>query len=152
MDERSILVAERWLTRAQSDLRIGRAILEDHEADDAWASCVHAHQAAEKSVKTVLVAFGTDFPKTHDLARLVDLTPPGTPVPVARDELEWLTYFATAGRYVVDDPMGAADPGWHDAERALADAADLLAWAEQRSSGAGPFAGGPGPGPRGTAS
>jgi len=130
-------LAGRWLRRARSDARIGRRLLADRAPDDAWAACFHAQQAGEKAVKAFLVARGIDFPKTHDLARLSGLVPAGPAIPTSRRDLEWLTYFATAGRYFLEDPIGSAEPGWDDAERALEIAGQLLHWVERDATARG---------------
>ncbi len=72
----------------------------------------------------------TDFPKTHDLARRVDLLPASTAVPASADDLEWLSYFGTAGRYVIDDVMAGSEPGWEDAAQAFHLAEEILDWAK----------------------
>ncbi len=89
----------------------------------------HAQQAAEKAIKAILTSTRTDFPKTHDLARLMDLLPANPPVPTSADDLEWLSYFGTAGRYVMDDVMAGSEPGWEDAAQAFRLAEEILDWA-----------------------
>lgn len=61
-----------WLRRARSNLaraRVGRPSDEVLYEDLAF----DAQQAAEKSIKAVLVSRGIAFPKTHVLVRLLDL-------------------------------------------------------------------------------
>ncbi|MBE3577175.1 MAG: HEPN domain-containing protein [Limnochordales bacterium] len=68
--------AKEWIRYAQSDLRAAERLL----ADDlvlAGISCFHAQQAAEKALKAVLVLYGIDFPRTHDLVLLSRLLPRG---------------------------------------------------------------------------
>src|SRR5438552_3857144 len=62
--------AEHWLVHAKSDLRAGIVL-----KDDEWVlnekACFHFQQAAEKSLKCVLVARKLDFPRVHDISQLV---------------------------------------------------------------------------------
>jgi hypothetical protein len=39
--------------------------------------CFHAQQAAEKSIKAVLIDRGVSFPRTHNIRTLLELIPPG---------------------------------------------------------------------------
>jgi|SRR4051812_17692270 HEPN domain-containing protein len=64
--------AQQWLAKAAEDLGVARLVLESATAA-RWAACFHAQQATEKALKAVLVANGTDFPRTHVLERLADL-------------------------------------------------------------------------------
>ena len=58
-----------WLRYARSDLAVAR---QSPAADVLWETlCFHAQQAAEKSIKAVLVHRRTPFPYTHDLSDLV---------------------------------------------------------------------------------
>lgn len=123
-------LAARWLARARSDLSIAGKLLAGRADDEAWAVTFHGQQAAEKAIKAILTSSRTDFPKTHDLARLVDLLPASTAVPASADDLEWLSYFGTAGRYVIDDVMVESEPGWEDAAQAFHLAEEILDWAK----------------------
>jgi len=61
-----------WLAKAESDVRVCERLLEE-SAEFAEAIAFHAQQAAEKSLKALLVARQVEFPKTHDLERLLEL-------------------------------------------------------------------------------
>ena len=69
MDDKRITI-ERWLVKADRDLQTARTML---RADPAPTDvvCFHSHQCAEKCLKAFLVAVDQDFPKTHDLQRLL---------------------------------------------------------------------------------
>ena len=60
-----------WLARADDFALAEHLVLE--EAPFPAAIAFHAQQAAEKYLKAFLVAHQTEFPKTHDLGRLLDL-------------------------------------------------------------------------------
>ena len=61
-----------WLGKADSDLKAARHLL-DGEAELSFGAAFHAQQAVEKFLKAVLVWHQVEFPKTHDIGRLVDL-------------------------------------------------------------------------------
>ncbi len=64
-------VADRWLAKAYTDLRVAEKLLELGE--DPWVIVFHAQQAVEKALKAYLVLRDKHFGKTHNLARLIDL-------------------------------------------------------------------------------
>lgn len=71
MDEKRKTVS-RWLNRAEHDLYTARTMLGvDNPPTDVV--CFHCQQRAEKCVKAFLVSMGREFPKTHDLMRLLTL-------------------------------------------------------------------------------
>ena len=61
-----------WLEKADRDLGAHRHLL---AAAGAFTESVafHAQQAAEKYIKAFLICHKIEFPKTHDLARLLEL-------------------------------------------------------------------------------
>ena len=90
-----------WLRKADSDLTIlTSALNEEHALDTA---CFHAQQAAEKFLKAYLVAQDADVPRTHNLAKLVDLCR-GYDVEFAglRSLADALTPYAVDLRYDLD--------------------------------------------------
>jgi HEPN domain-containing protein len=94
-----------WLSRAKANLtlaekggRLKGVVFED--------LCFSAQQAAEKALKSVCMARGLDFPKTHSLVRLIDiLEADGLEVPGNVREADILTQYAVQSRYpsVVED-------------------------------------------------
>ena len=96
--------ALRWLEFAQRDLRIVAAL----RATDATlftAACVHAQQAAEKSLKAVLVLHDLPVPFTHDLAYLRGLIGDHLSPGPTQDHLDRLNRWGATARY----PGGATD-------------------------------------------
>lgn len=88
---------EDWLRHAKADLALATSPL---PKDGLYNTlCFHAQQAAEKSIKAVLIFRGIEFPKVHSLTRLIDLLP-GDIIRTA-DLLESarLTVYATVFRY-----------------------------------------------------
>jgi len=124
--------AAAWLQYARSDLALAREPRSGDVLREALA--FHAQQAAERSVKAVLVHFGIPFPKTHSIERLVDLLPPTVPRPPDLLAAAQLTAYATVFRY----------PGQKEAVTAaqLGEAVRLAewayAWAEQCIAGEAP--------------
>ncbi len=61
-----------WIDKAERDLGAARHLLSGMEWLAAGAA-FHAQQAAEKYLKGFLVWHQVEFPKTHDIARLLEL-------------------------------------------------------------------------------
>jgi HEPN domain-containing protein len=112
------------LSRCRGDRRLPDVLFED--------LCFSAQQAAEKAVKAVLVLRRRRFPKTHDLAELLDLVAAtGVEVPPEVLEAKRLTPYAVAGRY----PGVSEDASEEDYREALETAERAVAWAESLVSG-----------------
>ena len=62
----------RWMAKAEEDLEMCRVALE-HRPDLVEAICFHVQQAAEKSIKALLVEYDISFRKVHSLVYLLDL-------------------------------------------------------------------------------
>ena len=89
--------ALRWLEFARRDLRIVAALHADPTL--FTAACVHAQQAAEKSLKAVLVLHDLPVPFTHDLAYLRRLIGDHLPPGPSQDDLDRLNRWGAAARY-----------------------------------------------------
>ena len=61
-----------WLRKAEGDLRASEHLL-SLKQEDYFASAFHAHQAAEKFLKALLVRHQIPFRKTHDIQQLLQL-------------------------------------------------------------------------------
>jgi len=61
-----------WLAKAEGDLRASRHLL-DGGPGFAAAAAFHAQQAAEKSLKSVLVWHQVEFTKTRDIGAILEL-------------------------------------------------------------------------------
>ena len=90
-----------WLAYAKSDLTIARTKTEGVLLE---MGCFHAQQAAEKSIKAVLISLGIDFPYTHDIALLATLVDQSKVeyTSALEDAIE-LTQYAVLSRYPSDD-------------------------------------------------
>ena len=120
-----------WIYRANSDLALAKS-----PASDAIALedlCFHAQQAAEKSIKAVLLAGGIPFPKTHNLDALIDLLPSGVPLPPEDVQVLRLTEYAVTTRYPgMDEPV--TEEEYREAVRL---AESVVKWAEDLLSKSG---------------
>ena len=91
--------ARRFLALADRDIK-AFMVLKNAPEITLVTVCFHAQQAVEKSLKAVLILYGIEFRKTHDLYELAYLlldnliTPPFTP-----EELGRLTPYAVTFRY-----------------------------------------------------
>ena len=65
-------IVAQWLARADEDLSVARHLLAER-LSNYGAIGFHAQQAAEKFLKAFLVVHQVEFPKTHDIGRLLDL-------------------------------------------------------------------------------
>lgn len=112
--------ASRWWRYATEDLEVAQRLAADGTSH-RWVA-VLAQQAAEKAVKALLIEKGVEFPRTHDVLRLVRLLPAGLLPEPDEDEVDRLSAWAVAGRYPADLPDALED----DAHRALSAARAIL--------------------------
>lgn len=63
---------EKWFKKAEQDLFTINVLLQS-DSCPSEICCFHAQQAAEKYLKAYLVSRQIDFPKIHDLVKLVML-------------------------------------------------------------------------------
>ena len=92
-------LARDWLAKAATDLLVCEQLL-GHGAVFHEAVAFHAQQAAEKSLKALLVVRQVEFPKTHDIERLLDLVAVGDgPLAEALADVAELTPYGVEYRY-----------------------------------------------------
>lgn len=93
-----------WLHKARGDLRTAEHLAQERP-DLGFAAAFHAQQAVEKMIKAVLVWHQVEFPKSHDLDRLVELLRgPDAKLADALREASSLTLYAVDARYPGDLP------------------------------------------------
>ncbi len=110
-----------WFAIAKRDLDSARRLTTDPDPYLDTA-IYHCQQAAEKAVKGFLVFHNQDFPKTHDVRKVIAIAETIEPRFGAwLDAGELLTPFATAFRYT-DDIL---EPSQDEFDEALKAAADL---------------------------
>jgi HEPN domain-containing protein len=64
---------EQWFIRADEDLKSAEYLATMHYPRPEGIICFHCQQAAEKYLKGFLFQRDVEFPKTHDLIRLLEL-------------------------------------------------------------------------------
>lgn len=120
---------EDWLRHAKADLAL--AISPLPRAGLYSTLCFHAQQAAEKSIKAVLVFRGVEFPKIHSLTRLIDLLPADIQRTSFLVESVRLSVYATLFRYpgendAPDVPVDKYREAVHLAEMVFKWASELI--------------------------
>jgi HEPN domain-containing protein len=101
-DEIRRLVSE-WLAKADLDLQTVHRLCPEDPFRDIVA--FHAQQAAEKYLKALLTRHQVEFPKTHELRRLLDLLAEVEPqLAASLTDIKWLEPFGVEVRYPGDRP------------------------------------------------
>ncbi len=92
-----------WILYAESDLavaaggRLSKKILYE-------TLCFHCQQSVEKALKALLVFYGTNFPKTHDIEFLLKLLKQNhIAIPKQVDKSKVLSLYAVISRYPGDE-------------------------------------------------
>lgn len=117
---------EEWLKRARSNLIQARGSKPGVYLEDL---CFQAQQAAEKAFKSLLLRYGADPPRIHDLARLITLLEyQGESVPVSVREAARLSGYAVEARY----PGLSELVSFEEYQEALALAEEAVRWTEER--------------------
>ena len=127
MDSESLVPGstEDWLRYANSDLELAR--IEKPEGVLLENLCFHAQQAAEKTLKAVLIFLEIDFPRTHNIRTLLDLLPEGVDVPQEVEESAILTDYAVESRY----PMNSEPVDDEEYRQVIGLAETVVSWAEK---------------------
>jgi HEPN domain-containing protein len=105
-----------WLRTASGDPKAALHLL-NAAADVSYVVAFHAQQASEKYLKSVLVWHQVDFPKTHDIGRIVDLVRSADPrLADLVADADALTRYGVEPRYPSDFP----EPTHEQARNAVA--------------------------------
>jgi HEPN domain-containing protein len=113
-----------WLLNARADLSLARVKLPQEGLYEHL--CFHAEQAAEKSLKAILLKYRIDFPFTHNLQILLDLLPKEINVPKEILKAVELNPYAISTRY-----PGTTEPVTEQEYReSILIAEAVLKWAE----------------------
>ena len=113
-----------WLEFARSDLELAKVRVRPEVRLESL--CFHAQQAAEKSLKAVLLARRVPFPRTHNLSALVDLLPASVDAPPGVEEAVRLSDYAVTARY----PGGQEPVEVAEYDEAVRLAQAVVEWAE----------------------
>lgn len=113
-----------WLNRAHSNLVLAKSEKEGVYLEDL---CFNAQQAAEKSIKALIMEYGVEFPYTHDIAELLTLVQKmGQQIPEFVKQGAALTRFAVFSRY----PNIAPPINHVEYQEAVEIAEQVVCWAE----------------------
>lgn len=66
-------ITKEWIFKAEGDYRSAEVLLYQIEIPEIDTACFHCQQCAEKYVKAFLNEHDVDFPRNHDLVRLLGL-------------------------------------------------------------------------------
>ncbi len=95
--------AARWRRESGEELRAAQVVAAHDEVPDRVAG-FHAHLAAEKALKSLLIELGIEVPRIHDLVGLHRLLPEADQGRFASADLEALNPWTIEGRYPADLP------------------------------------------------
>jgi HEPN domain-containing protein len=98
-NERANTVVLEWVEKAENDLKNAAYTLKMGKECPTDTVCFHAQQCVEKYLKALLVLKGIEFPKTHDMERLLALLPAHLRPTLTGEERDRLTDYATVMRY-----------------------------------------------------
>lgn len=113
--ERALAVARDWVRKAENDLTNAAHTLKLGADGPTDTVCFHSQQCVEKYLKALFVLRGVDFPRTHDLEKLVSLLPAGARASLTAGEQAKLTEYAAGARY-----PGSGEIPYTEAKRAVA--------------------------------
>lgn len=93
--------ARRWLGEAHEELTVAQVLAADDRLP-ARAACFHAHLAAEKALKALLILREVKLKFSHDLALLVGMLEAEDAALFSIDDLAALNPWTIEGRYPAD--------------------------------------------------
>ena len=118
--------AEIWIRRAQSNLAIARqAKSQEVFLEDL---CFEAQQAAEKSLKALLILLSEEYPRKHSFALLLEQLQDYVNIPEEIKEVIELSDYAVQTRY----PGDYYPVSEEEYARAVELAQRVLSWAEHQ--------------------
>jgi len=100
--EHIAVVAREWILKAEEDLKAAAYLLKLGRECPTAAVGFHAQQCVEKYLKAVLASRSVEFPKTHDIEKLIGLLPIDTPIRLPVRVQRTLTTYGTMTRYPGD--------------------------------------------------
>ena len=101
MEETTLELVKQWLIKANNDLQVIENELNSAEPV-MDAICLHAQQAAEKFLKTFLVAHNIDYPQTHNISAILNLCRSKDEQFIDLKQSITLSKYATDFRYPAD--------------------------------------------------
>ncbi|HUV60097.1 MAG TPA: HEPN domain-containing protein [Desulfatiglandales bacterium] len=96
-------VIDEWIKKADEDYEFAVSVIE--ESSFYAQICFHFHQAAEKYLKSYIIAYDLEFKKIHDLSMLLKLCLTKKPnLKILMDDCNFLNRFYVDTRYPVHWP------------------------------------------------
>ena len=96
-------VIDEWIKKANEDYEFAVSVIE--ESSFYAQICFHFHQAAEKYLKSYIIAYDLEFKKIHDLSMLLKLCLTKKPtLKILMDDCKFLNRFYIDTRYPVHWP------------------------------------------------
>jgi HEPN domain-containing protein len=92
----------RWVEKAESDFRNAEYVLTMKEDCPFDTVCYHCQQCMEKYLKAVLVFEEVEFPRTHDLVMLFNLSNTFNSLGILIQDLQPLNRYSIEARYPGD--------------------------------------------------
>lgn len=121
-------LARALLRKAADDLYVAQRLAADADAP-GWILGFHAQQAVEKALKAVLSLHAVEYPRTHNLAMLLELLRRAAiALPPDGDELVRLIPFGVVARYEAAVSAAGIDP---DRQWVAEVAQRTMQWAEE---------------------
>ena len=109
---------QEWLKKVEEDEFAGKEILDGKQFPAP--ACFHFQQVAEKSLKALLIFYGKEFPKIHDLIALASIIESIAPdIKNHRKDLEFLNRYYIETRYPGDYPEFTLEESQKSLESAL---------------------------------
>lgn len=122
---------QEWFRKANED-ELGAISILKHQDAPAVLVCLHSHQTAEKYIKGLLVFYGMEFRKTHDLKALATLLESRvSDIFDLEDDMNVLNKFYPISRY----PADVDEFSWADAEEAYAAARKIKDFVLKKAEG-----------------
>lgn len=115
-----------WLLFAETDLRGAKLLLQENITNLA---CLHAQQAVEKCLKSVLSKYEQEIPKIHNLLPLLEKTKSYVPdINQFTEACEFLTQFYIPVRYpdIITGSLAEKFPTTEDAKQTVEYAEDIF--------------------------
>ena len=117
-----------WIEYAEGDLVFARLRIKPQSKTQLKYCCYHAHQAAEKALKALVIARGMKFKYIHSLqALLADLKEDGAEIPPMVERVRDLDSYGVDARY---PSQGESSEEFHP-EEAAEKAGIALEWAKK---------------------
>jgi len=101
-------LAKKWLAYAEGDLQSAKVLSAGTGVPERNV-CYLAQQCAEKSLKALLIFWGIEISRTHDLDALLRKFPAEQREKFTEFDLSWLSEWNVEGRYPGDWPEATTD-------------------------------------------